>query len=53
MQLIRKMKKSITKSIVDISAMVLVVGAIVTGFMLHNEVWHQQIYDNTLLWTLH
>ncbi len=41
------------KAFVDIAAMALLAAAIITGFMLHNEVWHLHIYNNTLLWTLH
>ncbi len=47
------MKKTNYKTLVDIPAMLLVVAAIITGFMLHDEVWHQHIYDNPFLWTFH
>lgn len=33
--------------------MVMMVCAIITGFMLHNEVHHLHIYDNTGLWVAH
>lgn len=42
-----------TKGIVDVVAMLLLVGAIVTGFMLHQEVWHLHVYDDTALWASH
>ncbi len=41
------------KLMTDVVAMALVLVAIVTGFMLHNEVWHCRIYDDAALWTLH
>ncbi len=47
------MKKSTSKSVADILSMLLMVAAIITGFILHSEVWHLHIYDNTLLWATH
>lgn len=47
------MKGSNLKLADDIAAIALTLAAIVTGFILHNEVWHSHIYDNTALWALH
>lgn len=41
------------KPSVDILAMILTLAAIITGFMLHNDVWHRHVYDNTSLWNQH
>lgn len=41
------------KEVTDIMAMVCTAAAIITGFMLHDEVHHQFIYDNLVLWTVH
>ena len=34
-------------------AMVCTAAAVITGFMLHDEVHHLFIYDNIALWTIH
>ncbi len=47
------MKGSGYKVAADILSMLLVLAAIVTGFMLHNDVWHIHRYDDTLLWGTH
>ncbi len=47
------MKVSVKKLIADIGAMLLLVVAIVTGFMLHREVWHLFVYNNRPLWYAH
>lgn len=41
------------KATVDIAAIILSLAAIITGFMLHKEVWHLHLYDNTFLWGIH
>lgn len=43
----------IRKKTTDIVDMAMVVCAIITGFMLHREVHHIYVYDNTLLWAVH
>ncbi len=47
------MNKTKYKSIVDIFSMILSLAAIITGFMLHKDVWHLHVYDNTSLWAIH
>lgn len=47
------MKKNKYKAIIDIVSMLALLAAIITGFMLHNEVWHLHAYDHTALWNLH
>lgn len=37
----------------DIVAIVCMAVAIVTGFVLHKEIHHIFVYDDTLLWTIH
>lgn len=39
--------------VTDFLAMIFTLSAIVTGFILHNEVWHLHVYDNTTLWCIH
>ncbi|MBD5300857.1 MAG: hypothetical protein K2J28_11380 [Duncaniella sp.] len=41
------------KEATDIMAMVCTAAAIITGFMLHDEVHHQLLSDNIALWTVH
>ena len=47
------MKKAKYKAVTDILSMIFALSAIVTGFILHNEVWHLHVYDNTTLWGMH
>ncbi len=47
------MKKNKSKSIIDILSMLLVLAAIVSGFVLHKYVWHFHIYSNKLIWYVH
>lgn len=47
------MKQQINKRWTDIIAMVVVVCAVITGFMLHREVHHLHEYNDTGLWTAH
>lgn len=47
------MKKSKYKVIVDIVSMILALAAVVTGFVLHDEVWHAHVYDDEALWGAH
>ena len=47
------MKASRLKPIVDIISMIFSLVAIVTGFMLHKDVWHLHVFDNTTLWAIH
>ena len=47
------MKKNKSKSIIDILSMLLVLAAIVSGFMLHRDVWHLHLYSNKLTWYIH
>ncbi len=46
-------KGSRPKVVTDILSMILTVAAIVTGFMLHRDVWHIHNYGNTSLWSFH
>lgn len=41
------------KKTTDITAMVMMVCAIFTGFKLHREVHHLHVYDNAGLWNVH
>ena len=45
--------KMINKSITDIVAVISMLVALVTGFMLHNEIHHSHIYHDVRLWSLH
>lgn len=47
------MKLAKYKPTVDIVSMILLLAAIVTGFILHKDVWHLHVYDNTSLWAIH
>lgn len=47
------MKLSKWKCVVDVVAMVCVIAAIVSGFVLHREVHHLYIYNDSGLWALH
>ena len=47
------MIKNKSKSIVDILSMLLVLAAIVSGFVLHKYVWHLHFYSDKLLWYIH
>lgn len=47
------MKSVKYKVSIDIFSMICVLGAIITGFVLHKEVWHLYIYDNRILWSAH
>lgn len=48
------MKTNKWKCVVDVVAMVCVIAAIVSGFVLHKEVHHlYYIYDNCGLWSVH
>lgn len=47
------MTPSHRKATTDLLSVALVVAAIVSGFVLHSEVWHMHVYDNTTVWTLH
>jgi hypothetical protein len=44
--------KMINKSITDIVAVISMLVALVTGFMLHNEIHHSHIYHDVRLWSL-
>ena len=43
--------KMINKSITDIVAVISMLVALVTGFMLHNEIHHSHIYHDVRLWS--
>ncbi|MDE6264101.1 MAG: hypothetical protein K2M11_03050 [Paramuribaculum sp.] len=47
------MKSAKWKCVVDVVAMVCVIAAIVSGFVLHREVHHLYIYNDSGLWALH
>ena len=47
------MKNTRYKAATDILSMILLLAAIITGFVLHKEVWHIHYYDDTTLWGLH
>lgn len=47
------MIKTKSKSIIDIFSMLLVLAAIVSGFILHKYVWHFNFYSNKLIWYIH
>ena len=47
------MIKNKSKSAVDILSMLLLLAAIVSGFVLHRDVWHLHFYSNKLLWYIH
>ena len=47
------MIKNKSKSAVDILSMLLLLAAIVSGFVLHRDVWHLHFYSNKLLWCIH
>lgn len=47
------MNKPKSKSIIDILSMLLVLAAIVSGFVLHKYVWHFHSYNNKLIWYAH
>lgn len=42
-----------SKKWVDMLAMLSMISAIVTGFMLHNEIHHLHVYNDMALWTVH
>ncbi len=42
-----------SKSTIDILAMLLVLAAIVSGFVLHKYVWHIHSFSNKLVWYIH
>lgn len=41
------------KKLTDLTAMVMLVCAVLTGFMLHSEVHHLYVYNDTWLWAFH
>ncbi len=41
------------KPLVDIVSMIMLLVAIVTGFMLHKEVWHLHLFNDHSLWSIH
>ncbi len=41
------------KLTVDVLSMIIILAAIITGFILHKEVWHLHLYHDTPLWSLH
>lgn len=41
------------KAVTDVLSMVFTLAAIITGFILHKEVWHIHFYDNDVLWGAH
>ena len=47
------MSKNIYKVIIDLLSMAALLAAIITGFMLHKEVWHLHLYNDSLLWGTH
>lgn len=47
------MGKQKTKTVVDIVSMLLLIVAIITGVILHRDVWHLHVYDARILWGLH
>lgn len=47
------MKSAKYKSATDILSMLLTLAAIITGFVLHKEVWHLHLYSDATLWTVH
>ena len=47
------MSKNIYKVVVDLLSMLALLAAIITGFKLHNEVWHLHVYDDSFLWGTH
>lgn len=47
------MGKNKSKVITDLGSIILLLAAIITGFVLHNEVWHLHVYNNTTLWGMH
>ncbi len=47
------MKTTRYKVITDLLSIIFTLTAIITGFMLHNQVWHLHVYNDTLLWGSH
>lgn len=47
------MKNAKYKVVTDILSIILTLTAVITGFVLHNEVWHIHYYHDTRLWGLH
>ncbi len=47
------MKLAKYKSAVDIVSMILLLAAIITGFILHKEVWHLHFFGDSSLWRAH
>ena len=41
------MKRNTYKIIVDLLSMLALLAAIITGFMLHKEVWHLHLYNDS------
>ncbi len=47
------MKNKRFKIATDLLSMLLTLIAIITGFILHNEVWHLHIFDDYASWGIH
>jgi hypothetical protein len=50
---LQKFDIRMTKVFVDILASVCVITSIATGVVLHTEIHHTFVYNDTLMWTLH